>query len=183
LLSRGPLRTVRATRRGTRLKRVSWACGIVLQVPDPGPVLLPCRLEDSLPQPPYFRLTGTPIHRVPFAGALRSVHLAASNLPVGTSVHHMSSSMTHLPTSARFRVQATGRRPGPVSGQLYEAILKARSFASISCPLSRFRHSLLGHPSPAQELGLPHGRLTDPCDHRPDLDGVSMFRTCEIRLG
>ena len=43
------------------------------------------------------------------------------------------------------------------------------------------RPSLLGHPVPATEFGSPYGRLTGA--HAPDLDGVSMFRTREMRLG
>jgi hypothetical protein len=42
------------------------------------------------------------------------------------------------------------------------------------------RHSLLGHPLPAGELGPPHGRLTG---QRPDPDGVTAFRTHELRPG
>jgi hypothetical protein len=40
---------------------------------------------------------------------------------------------------------------------------------------------LSGHPVPARELGLPHGRLTG--HTRPDPDGVSTFRTFETRPG
>ena len=43
------------------------------------------------------------------------------------------------------------------------------------------RHSLLGHPIPAKELGLPHGRLTG--SEEPDPDGVTAFRTHELRPG
>jgi len=43
------------------------------------------------------------------------------------------------------------------------------------------RPSLLGHPVPATEFGSPYGRLTGA--RAPDLDGVSMFRTREMRLG
>ena len=43
----------------------------------------------------------------------------------------------------------------------------------------RRRPSLLGHPLPAVELGVPHGRLTGP--EGPDLDGVTAFRTHELR--
>jgi hypothetical protein len=45
------------------------------------------------------------------------------------------------------------------------------------------RRSLLGHPVPARELGLPHGRLTGPPDGGPDLDGVSTIRTHKTRPG
>jgi hypothetical protein len=40
----------------------------------------------------------------------------------------------------------------------------------------------LGHPVPAGELGLPHGRLTEPINGS-DSDGVSTFRTRETRPG
>ena len=44
------------------------------------------------------------------------------------------------------------------------------------------RHWLLGSSCPARELGLPHGRLTGHVTV-PDPDGVSMFRTRELRPG
>jgi hypothetical protein len=48
----------------------------------------------------------------------------------------------------------------------------------------RCRRSLLGHPIPAGELGLPCGRLTGHARGRvPDLDGVTAFRTHELRPG
>jgi hypothetical protein len=43
------------------------------------------------------------------------------------------------------------------------------------------RPSLLGHPVPATEFSSPYGRLTGA--RAPDLDGFSMFRTREMRLG
>jgi hypothetical protein len=43
------------------------------------------------------------------------------------------------------------------------------------------RRSLLGHPIPAGELGPPCGRLTG--RRRPDPDGVTAFRTHELRPG
>ncbi len=54
-----------------------------------------------------------------------------------------------------------------------------------SCRLSTHRHSLLGHPLPARELGLPHGRLTRPPTIMVGWDpvGVSMLRTRKSRLG
>jgi hypothetical protein len=75
----------------------------------------------------------------------------------------------HLTTSARFRARA----PGPVSGRLSTTTSWRGWSRSRDFPL-RFRRprSLLGHPVPAKELGLPHGRLTG---QRPDPDGVSAF--------
>jgi hypothetical protein len=45
----------------------------------------------------------------------------------------------------------------------------------------RRRRWLLGHPVPARELGVPHGRLTGHED--PDPDGVSTFRAHKLRPG
>src|SRR5438128_9200633 len=82
--------------------------------------------------------------------------------------------MAHLVTSAPFRAGHM-----PVSGQLCEAAAEGGSpVPPVSCGLSACRHSLLDHPFPPQELVLPYGWLTG---LRPDLDGVSTFRTAEIR--
>jgi hypothetical protein len=80
--------------------------------------------------------------------------------------------------SACFRSQA----PGLVSGQLSgNGRLEERPFRpGFLLPFGR-RPSLLGHPVPATEFGSPYGRLTGAI--APDLDGVSMFRTREMRLG
>ena len=43
----------------------------LLQVPDPGPVLLLRRREDPLPQPPYLLLLRPPVGLVPLGGRLR----------------------------------------------------------------------------------------------------------------
>ncbi len=51
----------------------------------------------------------------------------------------------------------------------------------VSRCLSATGISLLGHPVPAEELGPPCGRLTGPWG--PDLDGVTAFRTHELRSG
>lgn len=51
----------------------------------------------------------------------------------------------------------------------------------VSCRLSATGIGFLGHPVPAQEFGLPHGRPTGPkC---PVLDGVSTFHMCKTRSG
>ena len=80
----------------------------------------------------------------------------ASNPPFGSGGSGSSSSPAHLPTSARFH----GRAPGPVSGRLSATAdggtALRRGFPS---PFGH-RHSLLGHPVPARELGSPYGRLT-----------------------
>ncbi len=88
-----------------------------------------------------------------------------------------SSSQAHLTASAPFRAGHKARYPAgyprrPAGG------------ASHHVPVSRlpfgYRHSLLGHPIPAGGLGLPHGRLTG---QRPDPNGVTTFRTHELRPG
>lgn len=54
------------------------------------------------------------------------------------------------------------------------------SAAPVSCCLSATGIRLLGHRSPAEELGLPHSRLTG---HRPDLNGVVMLCMSKTRPG
>ena len=81
----------------------------------------------------------------------------ASNLSFGSGA-----SVIFLSTGSPDRVSAlSSRAPGSVSGRLSDTTAwRSRP----SCPgfPSRFRcrHSLLGHPIPAEELGPPHGRLT-----------------------
>ena len=50
---------------------------------------------------------------------------------------------------------------------------------SVSCCLSATGIGFLGHPVPARELGLPHGRPTEPTG--PDQSGVSTFRMRKTR--
>ena len=80
-------------------------------------------------------------------------------------VHHLHvvmvgsdriTSKTHLPTSAPFRVRAAARYPAGYAGRLAEG----RPRAPVSRRLTAHRHSLLGHPGPAGELGLRCLRLT-----------------------
>jgi hypothetical protein len=90
----------------------------LLQAPDSRPVLLPRRLEDPLPQPPYLLFMGAPVNGVPVQHVLRSVHRhRRPTCPSVPAVTICSPSMAHLPTSARFRTRA----PGPVSGRLSAA--------------------------------------------------------------
>jgi hypothetical protein len=115
------------------------------------------------------------------AGPFAATLVAVSDLSVGSGVVVIFSSLAHLTASARFRARA----PGPVSGRLCgTAAWRGRP----SCPgfplRFRCRRSLLGHPIPAGGLGLPHGRLTGHARRRvPDLDGVTAFRTHELRPG
>ena len=82
------------------------------------------------------------------------------------------------PTSAHFRARQLS-----VSGQLC-----GTAVGGTACRpgfLSPFgcRHSLVGLPVPAQGLFLSHDRPTRHRTRCRDLDGVSMFRTNEIRVG
>ncbi len=91
------------------------------------------------------------------AGPFTTTVAVASNLSVGSGVFVIFFSLAHLTTSARFRARA----PGPVSGRLCGTAAWRRRQSCPGFPLPfGCRHSLLGHPIPAGELGLPHGRLT-----------------------
>jgi hypothetical protein len=83
----------------------------------------------------------------------------------------------HLTTSAPFRAGPSDPYPAG-----YPRRPAGRGWpCSRGFPLRfRRRRSLFGHPVPARELGLPHGRLTG---QRPDPGGVSMFHTHELRSG
>ena len=94
----------------------------------------------------------------PFCDGPRSVHRRSGvQLVLGFSHLSQPHLLAHLLLSAPFRV---GHKP--VSGQLSaDAPVKADACVpAVSCRLSTHRHSLLEHPWPAEELGLPHGRLT-----------------------
>ena len=127
-------------------------------------------------QGPTIRSTGSGSS----AGPLTAAMAAASSLSVGWGVVVIVVVGVHLTMSALFRA---GSR-GSVSGRLSEtAAWRARP----SCPgfplRFRCRRSLLGHPVPAEGLGVPCGRLTSAPGDGLDLDGVSVFRTHELRSG
>jgi hypothetical protein len=84
-------------------------------------------------------------------------------LPFGSSGSDRIASKTHLPTSAPFRVQAAARYPAGYAGRPAEG----RPRAPVSRRLTAHRHSLLGHPDPARELGLRYLRLTGAPDGAP----------------
>ena len=81
---------------------------------------------------------------------------AASNLSVGSGIVVFFFSLAYLTASARFRAGPQGSVSGRLCGT-------AAWRGQPSCPgfplRFRRRHSLLGHPMPAEELGSPHGRL------------------------
>gem|GEM_PF-7082243 len=108
----------------------------------------------------------------PFAATV-----TASNLPFGSGAIPSCSSQAHLTASAPFRVRAQTRIRPVIRGRQLEVPTRYPAF-----PLPfGYRHSLLGHPIPARELRLPHGRPTGP--QGPDPDGVTTFRTHEPRPG
>jgi hypothetical protein len=131
----------------------------LLQVADPFEVpRLRCR-EDPLPQTPYGLLGCTPAHSVPARMAiLRSVHHHR-----GVQLAHRfrcpcpsSLSRAHLTASAPFRARASARYPASYPARPAEGQPSCPGFL----PPFGHRHSLLGHPVPARDLGLPYGRLT-----------------------
>src|SRR5438046_10149360 len=151
----------------------------LLQVPDLRPVLLPRRLEDPLPQPPYVLLMGTPVNGVPLQHVLRSVHrhrrLTCPSVPAVTSCF---ASKAHLPTSARFRARA----PGPASGQLYETAGEGAGHAvPLSCCRSAAGIRFLGI-LPAQGFRPPLRSAYHAASGSADPDEVSVFRTRETQL-
>ena len=93
------------------------------------------------------------------AGPFTAACAAASNLSVGAGVVVIFFSLAYLTASARFRAGPQGSVFGRLCGT-------AAWRGQPSCPgfplRFRRRHSLLGHPMPAEELGSPHGRLTGP---------------------
>jgi hypothetical protein len=102
-------------------------------------------------------------------------------LSLGSGISSASPQRLTRHTSACFR----SRAPGPVSGQLYgQHRLEDRSRApAFLLPFGR-RHWLLGRPVPARESGFPYGRLAGGAQAaQPDPDGVSTFRTHEMRPG
>jgi hypothetical protein len=136
--------------------------------------------EDPLPQPPYVVLDPPPVHGVPVQViVLGSVHRVVSNLPLGSGVcaHQVLTGspdprqLPFGPGSARIRpvIQGAIRRRCRSCGPWFPAALSAVGIG------------LLGHPAPAGELRLPHGR---PTGHRwPDPNGVVVLRMSKPRPG
>ena len=124
----------------------------LLQRPGRGPVLLPRRLEDPLPQPRYVLLVGTPVDGVPVEDVLRSVHHDGVQLaprfakPTGFEVQRLTCPRQHPYGSGRL----AGIRPVPrdtalgVDGRLVASPVAFRLPASASwasCPAGGLRPS------------------------------------------
>jgi hypothetical protein len=118
--------------------------------------------------PPYVVLNGPPIDRVPVEDvALRSVH---RTLRHGVQHAHRFWWLLHRVVTGSPDPRQRPFRPEQrlVSGQLSGTVSGGAD------PLSRFPAALsatgirfLGHPAPAEEFGLPHGRLTGHRDAGP----------------
>ena len=84
------------------------------------------------------------------------------------------------PTSAPFRARAlrpiSGRWPGTRPGGVAQSSRFPGAFR-------RSGVGFLGHPVPAEEFRLPHGRPTEIPHRTSDLDGVSTFHLREMRPG
>ena len=89
----------------------------------------------------------------------RATGVAVSNLSVGSGLITTFSCWAHLTTSAPFRA----RPIGSVSGRLSQTASRRGLDCWSGFPLLfGCRHSLLGHPVPAREFSVPHGRPTEP---------------------
>ena len=77
------------------------------------------------------------------------------------------------------------RAPDPVSGRfLHDHQQESADQRDRGFPMRfRRRHSLLGHPSPAGAIDLPHGQPTSTDHNRAGPGGVSTFRTHKARSG
>lgn len=136
------------------------------------------------------------VDEIPIQGVvLRSVHfevgiaittgveqlypVIVSNLSFGSGCRGRSSSQAHLPKRARFRARAHSS----VSGQLYEMIGGADQPRSLSCRLSAADVGFVGILYPPGTWAFVTSGLPSTTNGIADPDGVSVFRTHEIRLG
>ena len=162
----------------------------LLQVPDPGPVLLLRRLEDPLPQPPYLPLPLPPVDLAPSGGcvlfpgpALRSVRprgrrdLGHGGTDPGAAVPYRGGEAVarHAPnlpfgSSGSDRITAKTHLPTSAPFRVRAAArypagyagrpAEGRPRAPVSRRLTAHRHSLPGHPGPARGPGPRCLRLT-----------------------
>ena len=179
---RSPLRTVRATHRGIRLKQAARACGLAA-------IAFPRCLEDSLPQSLYLPLASRPVDPVPIDRCpgrspaedplVRSPYrrLTCPSVPAALANH---SSKAHLPMWARFRARA--HRPG-IRPVIRTDQRRADRPRSLSCRLSAAGIGFLGILYPPGTWAFVTSGLPPPRIGVADPDGVSMFRTHETRLG
>ena len=114
------------------------------------------------------------------AGPFTATFVAASNLSVGAGVVVIVSSLAHLTASARFRARA----PGPVSGRL-SGTTGWRGAAIVSRFPVAFPQPAFASRSSDSRRGVgPSSRSAyRDARARPDPDGVTAFRTHELRPG
>jgi hypothetical protein len=101
----------------------------------------------------------------------------ASNLSVGSSVvvnrpSTGSPDPRQLPFGSGHQAPVSGRLCGTISGGADHHVPVSRCLSTTGIRFS-------GHPSPAEEFNLPHGRPTRPAGL--DLDGIVTFRTSKMR--
>src|SRR6516225_2276751 len=106
--------------------------------------------------------------------------MMVSNLPLSSSVSdHLLSTGSPDPRQLPF---GPGIRPYPTS---YAQTTRRRMPVlrpAVSCCLSAIGIGFLGHPAPAGELSLPHGRPTGP-QSWPDPNGVVVLHMSKLRPG
>ena len=141
----------------------------LLQVTDLLPVLLPRRLEDPLPQPPYLVLMVTPSDGVPVESrVLWSVHLNGWHRESECVCHHQRLTCPSVPVPW---LQSVKGSPGPrqlpfgpgtcpyPAGYAGRPAEGAAIMPRFPAAFRRTGIRFLDHPAPAGEWGLPHGRL------------------------
>jgi hypothetical protein len=101
-----------------------------------------------------------------------------SNLSVGSGVVVIESSQAHLTHVSTLSSSSVSPHPASSPGR----IGGGRRWCPGSCRLSATGICLLGHPAPAEQLSLPHGRPST-AKIATDPNGVTTFHTCEIRPG
>ena len=186
---RSPLRTVRATRRGIRLKQAARARGLVLcrlltlgQSPSRVALKIRCRSRRTSRSQENQSTQSQ-------STASRSVSGERSSGPFTYERRLTCPSVSAVPPARLQRLTCPCRRAfAPGHRARYPASYTNRSAggrSTSSAFLSPFgcRPSLLGHPVPAGDLGLRYLRLTATTNGVADPDGVSVFRTHETRLG
>ena len=146
----------------------------LLQVTDLLPVLLPRRLEDPLPQPPYLVLAGAPVNGVPVENrVLRSVHFEGWHRKSECMCHHLCLTCPSVPVPWLQSVKGSPgpRQPpfGPGNACIRPVMRGGPRRARPSCPGFPPPFGAPAFASwtvlrPPGSSGLPHGRLTG---HQP----------------
>ena len=168
------------------------------ELADLAQVLFSCRREDALPQPPYVLLDLAPGDQRPSSKPSSGPFLRPDSAAEGSAVNAvtvmmpshdaqlalrfrwLAASSPHRLTWSRQHPFGSGLRPYPAGSPGRAAATPRETGPGFPVAFRRNRHSLLDHPFPPQDR--PSSRLAHRAT-RPDSDGVSTFRTCEIRPG